>query len=117
MAEILPFLVQTERYPRVHLSPTLDLNLSYYEKPIPGREKILNFSSMHSTLSSAWGDLYRDSCLAVAITFSRGTQPTPSLGLAERETKVINNLTPHSSHPHASASCCLCVYKIKNTLT
>lgn len=85
MAETLPFLDPTGRYPRVPLSSTLDLNLSYYEKPVPGRENTIFFSSMPSTLSSTWGELYRGSCLAGAVTFSRGTQPNSSPGLAEEK--------------------------------
>lgn len=38
------FLDQTGRHPRLHLSPTLDLNLSYHEKPVSGRENTI-FSS------------------------------------------------------------------------
>lgn len=108
MAESLPFLNQTGRRPRVHLSPTLDLNLSYHEKPVFGRENTI-FPSIHSTLSSTWGDLCRDSCLAVTVTFRRGIQPNSSLGLAEDETKVINVWASFSSHPHSHAktSCCL----------
>lgn len=82
-------------------------------------EKTLNFSSLHSTLSSAWGDLYKDICGAVTVTFSRGTQPNPSLRLEDKETKVIHTSTLLSSHPHShsNASCCLLGYRIKNTLT
>lgn len=83
-------------------------------------EKTLNFSSMHLTLSSTWGDLYKDSCAAVAVTFSRGTQPSPSPGLEEKETKAIHTLTllsSHRPHSHPNASCSLLISKIKNTLT